>query len=165
VAEEAGFLEIDIGSPDEILIEANRMIYEHYLAVEKLLLENRSMQREIAQTQMEKASLDALKTITATFNHYINNASATILGRAQLVELKLNKGEIADPAGEVTAAMRVISDGVNTICSVIEELKELSEFKTAVYHNDTYIVDIENRLSKRLEELRQNIPATQPGHI
>ena len=164
VADEARFLEIDIGSPDEILIEANRMIYEHYLAVEKLLRENRSMQREIAQTQMEKASLDALKTITATFNHYINNASATILGRAQLVELKLERGEISDPTDEVAAAIRVIIEGVNTICSVIKELKELSEFKTAVYHNDTYIIDIENRLRKRLEELRANTPAAQPGH-
>ncbi len=162
VTEEAKFLEIDIGSPDEILIEANQMIYEHYLAVEKLLRENRSMQREIAQTQMEKAALDALKTITATFNHYINNASATILGRAQLVELKLDRGEITDPAGETASAMRVIIDGVNTICSVIQELKELSTFKTTVYHNETYILDIENRLRQRLEELRQSVPAAQP---
>jgi putative nucleotidyltransferase with HDIG domain len=44
VTEEAGFLEIEIGSPQEILLEANRLIYDHYCAAESLLRENRSMQ-------------------------------------------------------------------------------------------------------------------------
>ena len=41
--EEAGFLEIDIGSPSDILIEANRLIYGHYAAVENLLLEKQDI--------------------------------------------------------------------------------------------------------------------------
>ncbi len=152
--EEAKFLEIDIGSAEELLIEANRIIYTHYLSVENLLNENRRMQQEVAHAQMEKASLDALKTITATFNHHINNASATILGRAQLIELKINEGEIKDPSGDAAHAMTTIIEGVNAICSVIGELQELTKFKTTVYHDDTYIIDLEDRLKKQLDKLQ-----------
>jgi putative nucleotidyltransferase with HDIG domain len=157
--EEARFLEIDIGSPDELLIEANRIIYSHYLAVENLLGENRRMHQEVARAQMEKASLETLKTITATFNHYINNASATILGRAQLIELKINKGEINDPSGDTAHAMSTIVEGVNAICSVIGELEKLTKFKTTVYHDDTYIIDLENRLKKQLDSLQTEASA------
>ena len=159
VTEEAKYLEIDIGSPEEILVEANAMIYGHYLAVENLLCENRRMQREATQTQIEKTSLEALKTITATFNHYINNAASTIMGRAQLVELKIQKGEIIDETGETAMAMEIIVKGVDTICSIIHELKELNKFKTAIYHDDVHIIDLENRLKGRVEELQNTVPA------
>ena len=160
--EEAKFLEIEIGSPEELLIEANRIIYAHYLSVENLLSENKRMQQEVARTQMEKAMLESLKTITATFNHYINNASATILGRAQLIELKIKSNEIADPAGEAGRAMSTIIEGVNTISSVIGELQELTTFKTTVYHDDTYIIDLENRLKKQLDNLQQGTSESTP---
>jgi len=160
--EEARFLEIDIGSPDELLIEANRIIYSHYLAVENLLTENRRMQQEVARAQMEKAALDALKTITATFNHYINNASATILGRAQLIELKINNGDLDDPSGDAAHAMTTIINGVNAICSVMKELQELTKFKTTVYHDDTYIIDLEDRLKKQFHVLKATAGATPP---
>ena len=159
--EEARFLEIEIGSPEELLIEANRIIYTHYLSVENLLIENKKMQQEVARTQMEKATLEALKTITATFNHYINNASATILGRAQLVELKLKNNEISDPTGETAKSMDTIVQGVNTICSVIAELQELTTFNTTIYHDDTYIIDLEDRLNKQLEKLEEGQSVTK----
>ena len=47
--EQARFLEIDVGSPEEILVEANRMLYHHYHNAENLLCENERMQtRNIA---------------------------------------------------------------------------------------------------------------------
>ncbi len=156
---EAEFLEMDIGSTDEVLIEANRMIYQHYLAVENLLRENRRMHREVARAQMEKAALDVLKTITATFHHYINNAAATILGRAQLIEIKAQQGGFAGEGEDAASAMQIIISGVNTICSVMDELKDLTQFKTTVYHDDTYIIDIEARVRKRVEALSHMVPA------
>jgi len=101
---------------------------------------------------MEKASLDALKTITATFNHYINNASATILGRAQLVELGIQNGEVIDRKGSAAAAMREIMTRVKAISAVMGELEKLDSYETVVYHDDTYILDIENKIKERLEK-------------
>ncbi|MFQ5453586.1 MAG: HDOD domain-containing protein, partial [Candidatus Zixiibacteriota bacterium] len=58
--EEAKFLEIDIGSTEDILLEANQLLYQHYLTVENLLRENSKMQQDIAKSKMEKVSVDTL---------------------------------------------------------------------------------------------------------
>ncbi|MBK7142633.1 MAG: HDOD domain-containing protein [bacterium] len=150
---EAKFLEIEIGSTDELLFEANRLLFEQYITTENLLRENRLMQQQIARDQMKKLALESLKTITATFNHYMNNATATILGRAQLIEYAINKGTIQDQTGQLRSAMGIITNGVNTISSVMEELKNLASFDTTVYHAETYILDIEAKLKKQLEKL------------
>ncbi len=155
VVDEAQFLEIEIGSSGEILLEANKMLYRQYMTVENLLSENAKMQKEVTQAKIEKASLEAVTTITATFNHYINNAVATILGRTQLLELSLVKGDIVDTAGKMASSLEVMISGVNTIQLVLQELRNLSEFKTIVYHDDTYILDIEKKIKAALEKLQQ----------
>jgi putative nucleotidyltransferase with HDIG domain len=161
--QEAAFLEIDVGSADGILMEANRMLYDSYQAVENLLQENRRMQQEIARAQMEKAALEALRTIAATFNHYINNASATILGRAQLIQVKMKQGEIVDLTGDIGKSMTTIVRGVNTVCQVLEELQDLTSFKTTVYHDDTFILDLEDRLKAKVEALEDQTEASTVG--
>jgi HD-like signal output (HDOD) protein len=153
--EQAKFLEIEIGSPEDILTEANRMLYQHYHTVENLLRENTQMQKDMAQTNLEKAALESLKTITATFNHYINNAAATILGRAQLLELGVKRGEIIDNKNRTPLAIDVIINGVNTIQLVLEELRNLSSYETAVYHDDTHIIDIEKKIKQQLQSLQK----------
>ena len=157
---EAKYMEIEIGSVDDLLMEANRLLFEQYMTVENLLRDNRRMQAQIARDQMKKLALESLKTITATFNHYMNNATATILGRAQLVEYAITNGQIHDPDGQLATAMQVISGGVNTISQVMEELKNLAAFETTVYHSETQIIDIENRLKKQLQNLQEKTSKT-----
>jgi len=43
--EEASFLEFDVGSADEIMMEANRMLFEQYVTIENLLREIRDLRR------------------------------------------------------------------------------------------------------------------------
>lgn len=155
VVNEAEFLEIEIGSSSEILMEANKMLYRQYMTVENLLSENAKMQQEVTQAKIEKVSLEAVNTITATFNHYINNAVATILGRAQLLELSLSKGDIVDKKDKMGTSLEIIISGVDTVQMVLQELRNLSNFKTIVYHDDTYILDIEKKIKKSLEQLKQ----------
>lgn len=169
--EEARFLEIDIGAPEDLLTEANRLLYEQYATVENLLGENNRLQDQIAKDKLKKAALASLKTITATFNHYVNNAAATILGRAQLAELAIDNGEVQDPRGIMRSSMKVIINGVNTISAVMDELKKLSSFDTIVYHDDTYVIDIEARIQEQLKridrmqaELDKSTSATNTVH-
>lgn len=154
VVDEAQFLEIEIGSPSEILMEANKMLYRQYMTVENLLSENAQMQKEITQSKIDKASLETVRTITATFNHYINNATATILGRTQLLGLSLSKGDIIDSQNKMSFSIDVIISGIDTIQLVLQELRNLSEFKTIVYHDDAYILDIEKKIKKSLAQLK-----------
>jgi HD-like signal output (HDOD) protein len=148
--QEAAYLEIEIGKPEEIIAEANRLMFEQYLTVESLLRENRKMQTQIARDQIKKAALESLRTIAVTFNHYINNATAIISGRAQLVEVGIKNKQVADPNGQMHMAMQVIINAVETIAMVMDELKNLASFETTVYHEGTYILDIENKIKARL---------------
>lgn len=150
---ESEFLDIQIGSPIDLLEAANSLIYKQYILVESVLRDNRKMQAQIARDQMKKAALDSLKTITATLSHYINNASATILGRAQLVELAVNKGAITDDKNTAAHSMDVIIKSVETISLVLEELKAMSSFDTTVYHDETSILDIEDRLREQISKI------------
>jgi len=150
---ESEFLEIQIGSTTDLLSAANGLIYKQYLFVESILQENRKMQAQIARDQIKKAALDSLKTITATLSHYINNASATILGRAQLVELALKKKSIVDSDNVAATSMDIIVKSVEMISMVLEELKKLSSFDTTHYHDETDILDIEDRLREQINKL------------
>jgi putative nucleotidyltransferase with HDIG domain len=154
---EARYLEIEVGSSEELLMEANKLLFKQYVTVENLLRDNRRMQQQIARDQMKKLALESLKTITATLNHYMNNASATILGRAQLVEYGITNGRIIDSDGSLSTAMNVITGGVNTISAVMEELKNLASFDTTVYHAETYILDIERKIKAQLEKLQEPV--------
>jgi HD-like signal output (HDOD) protein len=148
--EEAAYLEIEIGPTDQVIAEANRLLFRQYLTVEGLLRENRKMQTQIARDQIKNAALESLRTIAVTFNHYINNATAIISGRAQLIEAGIRSNQLADPGGQLDMAMKVIMNAVETIAMVMDELKNLASFETTVYHDDTYILDIENKIKARL---------------
>lgn len=150
---EAAYLEIEVGRPEEILSEANRIMFEQYLTVENLLRENRKMQNQIAKDQIKNASLESVRTIAVTFNHYINNATAIILGRAQLVEAGILNNQIPDSSGQLKMAMNVIISAVDTIGMVMEELQNLSSFETTIYHDKTRIIDIEKQIRRRLQDV------------
>jgi HD-like signal output (HDOD) protein len=153
VVKQSEFLEIEIGSIEEILTEANGLLYKQFLTVENLLRENRIMQQQIARDQVKKAALESLKAIAATFSHYINNATTTILGRAQLLEMGITNGDIADKKGIAALSAQTIVEGVETISTIVDELKKMTTFETTLYHDDTYIIDVEDKIRKRLQEL------------
>lgn len=150
---ESKYLDIKIGSTTDLLKDSNKLIYRQYLLVESVLSENRKMQAEIARDQIKKAALESLKTITATLSHYINNASATILGRAQLVEIAVAKKTVKDDQSVAVDSMKIIIQSVDTISMVLEELKKLSSFDTTIYHDETKILDIEDRLKKQIADI------------
>ena len=65
--------------------------------------------------------------------------------------------ELPEKHGQVARAMDVIINGVNTICLVMKELKNLTSYETTVYHEEHYIIDIEDKIKKQLKEL-ENMP-------
>lgn len=151
--EESEFLEIEIGSITDLLEAANRLIFDQYIMVEKLLRENVEMQEEIARERERKAALDSLKTVTATLSHYINNASATIMSRAQVVQRSLETGAVRDPGNIAAPSMEMILKSVKTISVVLDELKKISGFDTTRYLAETSILDIEARLKSQMKAM------------
>ena len=136
----ANYLEVDIDDPLELLHRANQELYRLYLTVEKLHREKERMQEKIIDSARKQTALDSLQTVLATFSHYINNSTTTIMGRAQLIEFAIKNKEIEDRDGRVSASIKLILQSVENISTVLEEMKKLVSFDTVKYHGDSKII-------------------------
>jgi len=154
----AGFLEIEIGSPMELLSEANLRIFNLYREIEDLL---NSIKKEInlsEHMEYDRLAVEILHTVVATFSHYFNNACASMLGRAQLIEMAIKKGDLKDNKDILQNSLIAIQNGVNSITGTIQELKQVKSFKTTLYHDRTLIIDLEDSLKKYKPKRKAEAP-------
>ncbi|MCJ7498013.1 MAG: HDOD domain-containing protein, partial [candidate division Zixibacteria bacterium] len=61
-----------------------------------------------SEEETKKAELESLKIILATFSHYINNATTSIMGRSQLIDIAIKRGDIKDESGKISSSMKII---------------------------------------------------------
>jgi putative nucleotidyltransferase with HDIG domain len=144
--EMGGILRVDIGSELDILRNANQCLRESYSELEQLLLETPVASREELIHQV----LDA---ICATFSHYINNATTTIMGHSELVEMAVRRGQFEDPDGRLVESMRMIENAVVNISAVLTEMKLLGKFEVVPYHDRAQILNIDEKVKRRVEQL------------
>jgi HD-like signal output (HDOD) protein len=98
------------------------------------------------EEEEKKAELESLKIILATFSHYINNATTSIMGRSQLIDIAIKRGDIKDENGKISSSMKIIQQGVENITAVLNGLKKLESFRTVRYHEHSNIIDIRNKI-------------------
>ncbi|MDH4223571.1 MAG: HDOD domain-containing protein, partial [candidate division Zixibacteria bacterium] len=98
------------------------------------------------EKERKKAELESLKIVLATFSHYINNATTSIMGRSQLIDIAIRKGEIKDESGKISSAMKIIQQGVENITAVLNGLKKLDSFRTVRYHERSNIIDLKDKI-------------------
>jgi putative nucleotidyltransferase with HDIG domain len=163
--EAASYLDLEVGSPMELLSEANLRIFRLYREIDELL---NSIKKEInfaEHMEYDRLAVEILHTVVATFSHYFNNACASMLGRAQLVEMALNKGELKDNKDILKNSLIAIQNGVNSITGTIQELKQVKSFKTTLYHDKTLIIDLEDSLKKFRPKPKPKKPAAQKTEV
>jgi putative nucleotidyltransferase with HDIG domain len=153
VLQAASFLDVDIGNPVTLLQQVNEQLGKVYEEYEETLLENEYLHAKTLQQEKSRIALESLRTTLATFSHYVNNATAAIIGRAQILDLYLNQGKLKDTDGKISHSVKIISESVDTICAVLEELKEFPEFKTVAYHGSSRILDIDKNIKAKLGRL------------
>jgi signal transduction histidine kinase len=146
--ESASFLEVDVGSPVDLLTEANTRIFDLYREVEDLLNSIKTETDFEQRLEFDRLAVEILHTVVATFSHYFNNACASILGRSQLIEMALKKGDLNDHNNVLNNSLIAIQNGVNSITGTLQELKQVKSFKTTLYHEKTLIIDLEDSLKK-----------------
>jgi putative nucleotidyltransferase with HDIG domain len=144
----ASFLEVEIGTPIELLQDANARVFELYHEIEEMLEAMKSDSNYAKNIAYDKLAVEILHTVVATFSHYFNNACASMLGRAQLIEMALKKGDLEDRNDILKNSLIAIHNGVNNITGTIAELKQVKSFKTTLYHDKTLIIDLEDSLKK-----------------
>jgi putative nucleotidyltransferase with HDIG domain len=156
---ESRYLEIDIGSPESILTEANRMLFDQYAAVELLLDENRRMQQKIAGEQIKTGFLESLRSTTATFARYVDSARTVIMHKARLVEKGLSEGSIMDPSGLVASSVKDIRERMDRIGAMMSEVRKLTETETALYYDQRSVEAVESRIKEELNQLLETADA------
>ncbi len=134
------YLEVDIGDPLELLVRANQEIYKLYLTLERLYRERKQLEEKMIDTTKKQTALDSLQTVLATFSHYINNSTTTIMGRAQLIDFAIKNKELEDPQGKISLSVKSILQSVENISTVLEEMRRLVSFDTVKYHGDSKII-------------------------
>ncbi len=98
---------------------------------------------------MDAIATDVMHTVVATFSHYFNNACATILGRSQLLEMSIDKGDLKDADNRVlTRSIEVIQRGVDSITNVLNVMKSVESFDTVQYHESAKIIDLKEQLDE-----------------
>lgn len=142
-------LRLQVGSEIDILGHANQRLREVYSELEQIVLESPVASRE----EIIHHVLDAT---CATFSHYINNATTTIMGHSELVEMAVRKGTLEDPDGRLVGSMRMIENAVINISAVLTEMKLLGKFEVVPYHDRAQILNIDEKVKKRVEQLIQH---------
>lgn len=149
----AAYLDMDIGSPLEVLAEANNRLFDLFLDVEALLLQRHDAIRQEVENERGKIAAEVLRVVSATFSHYINNATTTIMGHAQLIEMALQRGQLADHDGRLAAAMKTIQNSVINISAVLDELKATPVYQVVDYHERSKILDVDTKIRQRIAEM------------
>jgi len=151
--ETANYLEIDVGSPTELLQRANKLLYDLCSNFEMVCRKLEESSTRLDGSELDEIATDVMYTVVATFSHYFNNACATILGRSQLVELALKKGEILDSNSEIlTRSIEVIEKGVESISNVLSVMRSVESFQTVQYHESARIIELKEQLDQLARE-------------
>ncbi|MCX6833359.1 MAG: HDOD domain-containing protein, partial [candidate division Zixibacteria bacterium] len=118
----AQFLDMDVGTPVELLQRSTAQLYELYAQMEDMYKQLQETKDQLDEEKLNKVALESLQAIIATFSHYLNNAAATISGRTLLLDLAHKRGDLSDPTVILTKSLPVYGKAIDQILSVIDKL-------------------------------------------
>ncbi len=153
--EESKYLEIDVGTPEEILVEANRLLFEQYATVESVLGENRRIQKQVAGDRVKTGFLESLRSATSAFAEYVDQTTHSVLLKAEGVRESIGHGTIVDPSGVVDQSAEMIVTQMKAILSVMNEVKRLTETEGAMYYDQSCAEEVEDRIKRELKAVAE----------
>ncbi|MCC6962807.1 MAG: HDOD domain-containing protein [candidate division Zixibacteria bacterium] len=156
-------LDVDVGTPMDLLQKATNQLYHLYTYADQVYQELVQTKEKLDEEKIHRVALESLQAIVATFSHYLNNAVASISGRTQLLELAMRNGQVDDPDGVLSKSLAVYEKSAEQITSVIDKLKHVTVFKTAIYHDNTKIIDFEKEARLSTEQVQQIVERKSPA--
>lgn len=151
--QEAGYLEIEIGNAEELLMEANRLLCQQYIAVEQMLGEQRSVRQQLNKEQLRLVTAETLRKATQEFSAYIETASNIIRLKAETVTKGIGAGAVIDQRGVVLHSLETIQRAVNMVSMVMQELNSLANLEAGGGSSDARFSAAENRIRVHVKEL------------
>lgn len=162
LVETANLLDIEVGSPLDLVQKANDMLFQINAQLETLYQNGGALSDDVPSERVDDIATDVMHTVVATFSHYFNNACATILGRSQLLEMALQRGDIKDSRDAALAhSLMVIQNGVEAITNVLNVMKSVDSFETVQYHERAKIINLKEELERLTSGKLEPLPSTK----
>ena len=156
--DEAEYLEIEIGSADEIMREANELLFNQYVTVGNLLREIGKMKQQIAQSQNEKAAWQSLQASTMLLAKHLKNAASVVRHQTEELRATLDTAETPDQLSEAAKNLRIILSRTETVESIADGLTGLGSFDELGKNESEWVAELEERIARQQEKLRASAP-------
>ncbi|MBD3401480.1 HDOD domain-containing protein [candidate division GN15 bacterium] len=149
----AKYLDIDIGSIEEVITRANKEIWKTYLMVENLFKERQELSAKLLKEERARGAILSKNIAIATMSHYLNNATMAIYGRAQIMR-KWHEDESHDKLLEkLPATLDVIENSIRKIKAVLLEIKDISPIDEVKFYDMSQALNLDERIAKRMATL------------
>ncbi len=149
VVSESGYLEIDIGSIEDILREANELLYNQYIHAERLLQEKNAIQKQVNIDPDGQKIVNTLKEAISVFGKLVRDSSALILEQAKRLNIAVENNHIIDKRKIVNSTIVSISGCIDSVSSLIKEMEKISTGNS--FCSNDFIVDLRNRFNNRIK--------------
>ena len=147
------FFGVDIGSHENMLINANQEIWRTYLTIEKLFHERQELSKKLLDEERSKGAMEAKNIAMATLSHYVNNAVMAIYGRSQLMRMLKDKDKIDKVIGQLPVSLDTIDKAVKKIVAVLDEMKELSPIDKVKFYNVSRAMNLDDKIEQRIKSM------------
>ena len=150
---------IEIGEADDILMRANREIFQTYMSIQKLFKERQELTRNILNAEREKGVSEAKQIAISTLSHYINNASMIIYGQSQVLRMMVNSKKPDETIVDSLAkSLDTIDESIRRMVAVLDEMSELNMIDDVAFFDQSKILNIDDRIKERLSKLNGVAP-------
>lgn len=146
----AEYLDVDIGSVDDMMARSNRELWRAYLLLENLFRERQELSQRLLAEERTKGALESKNIAIATLSHYLNNAVMAIFGRSQLIRMQLEKKRTDEIVKRLPEMIDTIDNSIRKIVAVLAEIKDISPIDAVEFLSASQAMNIDDRIVKRL---------------
>jgi HD-like signal output (HDOD) protein len=147
----AEYLDIDIGSNEEVLQRANQEIWNSYLMIENLFRERQELTDKLLQEERAKGAILSKNVAIATLSHYLNNATMAVYGRAQIWRRQLDKGDTDSIVDQLPNSIKVIEQSIKKVKAVLEEIRDISPMDDTNFYSMSQALNLDEKIAQRME--------------
>lgn len=155
----AKYLEIDIGSIEDILARSNRELWNAYFMVETLFRERQELSRKLLEQERSRGAFESKTIALATLSHYVNNAAMAVYGRSQMIRMRLSQEGHGDLMEMLPESLDVIDQGIKKTVAVLAEMKEISPIDEIEFLSTSKALNLDDRIERRMYQMDEESQA------
>ena len=151
--EAAELMGVDIGSVEDLLINANQEIWKAYFTIEHLFKIRQDLNSQLLEEEHNRGALEARNSAMATLFHYVKNAIMAVSGRSQIMRHRSQNGQSEILLKNLDKDLNVIDKSIQKIVAVLEEVKEISHIEQDKLTGCSEAMNLDDRLQERMSRM------------